>query len=723
MLIRVQTFFIFICFNLLFIGFCIADDPGIHKTRIFQANDTTYIIDVDVPQKFIWAIKPPIFPDRFKVGPMEYIEQGQWYVARVKVISQGAPLNHKDVIVFPWLRNGADITARWIDGSINKALFIQTTSGIVVPLHMLMNYEVSSAEVFKANFIEGISHILSNGISLFFLVLVFCSFNNPTRNHYLLAYLFGCVIAIVLNDYFKSPVPFLLSILIFLGALLLISNSVLLNNIKSKTSFGILSFSSFLFFFSFVTEITPYYDSQSQLSIAFVGFLCGLLVNALPVVVLLYFSKKTLSKYKKSVVTGLGGCITFLILFIFMKYVQTGETHVINYAPTNRVTTNQLPVDLNAANNVKKTIGKAEMTAPIMSFISISPYELKHEILVETQVALKIIGSESYQDTIPIADQFVICSKMASHFKENSAIKIGKEGLKTDRVAADFVSLSTSGVQYKTNPQVERIETGLIGVSMVYELSAFPDKMELDWSPFMEKANRIEVSSVDPFSNKTVELKKGDALFEWKSVIQGYQEAAIEKIKVDQLGVPIFSYISMLLILFLVGYQYLKNTVAIISLTVITLITFPVLRINMGHFSQISFLEGGTERVLTSMLTNVYKSFDARNENVVYDRLSRTVSGEELANIYLSNRKALEFEERGGARAIVDYVDVKNIHQIQKNGDHIIADVEWKIGGSVDHFGHTHYRQNYYRANITFAVVNNTWKILNIELLEEKRIL
>lgn len=65
-----------------------------------------------------------------------------------------------------------------------------------------------------------------------------------------------------------------------------------------------------------------------------------------------------------------------------------------------------------------------------------------------------------------------------------------------------------------------------------------------------------------------------------------------------------------------------------------------------------------TSFILQGLLTNVYCAFDIRDENRVYDRLAVSVTGDQLAQIYLQNRRSLELENRGGARANVDEVNI-----------------------------------------------------------------
>jgi hypothetical protein len=83
----------------------------------------------------------------------------------------------------------------------------------------------------------------------------------------------------------------------------------------------------------------------------------------------------------------------------------------------------------------------------------------------------------------------------------------------------------------------------------------------------------------------------------------------------------------------------------------------------------------------------------------------------------------MALENRGGARAKVDEVDILEVFEVERSGDlGIRADAMWTVRGSVNHFGHTHYRQNQYRALVSFVNEDGIWKISAIEPIEEIRI-
>ena len=105
----------------LLVPMALADDVGITKARLIQKSEKSYVLEADVTQVLVWAIKTPIFPDRFQVSELEYINQTGWIVVQATATTTGDPLSPQDEILLPWMRNGAAITAQWLDGSVYKS--------------------------------------------------------------------------------------------------------------------------------------------------------------------------------------------------------------------------------------------------------------------------------------------------------------------------------------------------------------------------------------------------------------------------------------------------------------------------------------------------------------------------------------------------------------------------------------------------------------------------
>ena len=95
-----------------FASLALADDVGITKARLIQKSEKSYVLEADVPQALIWAIKTPIFPDRFQVSGLEYIAQSGWIVVQATATTSSEPLTEKDELLLPWLRNGTSLTVQ-----------------------------------------------------------------------------------------------------------------------------------------------------------------------------------------------------------------------------------------------------------------------------------------------------------------------------------------------------------------------------------------------------------------------------------------------------------------------------------------------------------------------------------------------------------------------------------------------------------------------------------
>jgi hypothetical protein len=128
--------------------------------------------------------------------------------------------------------------------------------------------------------------------------------------------------------------------------------------------------------------------------------------------------------------------------------------------------------------------------------------------------------------------------------------------------------------------------------------------------------------------------------------------------------------------------------------------------------------------LLSNLLKNVYRAFDFREEDDVYDRLATSVNGDLLTDIYLQSRKSMVVTQAGGAQGKVKDIDILDV-SIKHLDDRALALLfhsKWTAMGSVGHWGHIHTRKNQYEANITVEPVDGVWKITDLELLEEKRI-
>jgi len=137
---------------------------------------------------------------------------------------------------------------------------------------------------------------------------------------------------------------------------------------------------------------------------------------------------------------------------------------------------------------------------------------------------------------------------------------------------------------------------------------------------------------------------------------------------------------------------------------------------------QVAMNDERLTQLVGDLLHNVYRAFDYRGEDVIYDVLEKSVSGELLTDIYLETQKGLELANQGGARVKVKSTDVGSTELIERDGNRLTIASDWTVSGSVGHWGHVHQRSNAYRANLEISVIDGAWKLTGMEILEEQRL-
>jgi hypothetical protein len=132
--------------------------------------------------------------------------------------------------------------------------------------------------------------------------------------------------------------------------------------------------------------------------------------------------------------------------------------------------------------------------------------------------------------------------------------------------------------------------------------------------------------------------------------------------------------------------------------------------------------EDKAERAIESLLANVYQAFAYRDESKVFDTLATSVDGPLREQLYLDIRRGVSDAENGGPTVRVLDVDVVDCEIEQADSDQLRAKVRWVSRGSVSHWGHAHERANQYRARVVAKPVDGSWRLTDVNILEEERI-
>ena len=127
--------------------------------------------------------------------------------------------------------------------------------------------------------------------------------------------------------------------------------------------------------------------------------------------------------------------------------------------------------------------------------------------------------------------------------------------------------------------------------------------------------------------------------------------------------------------------------------------------------------------LMTGLLHNVYRAFDHHDESLIYDRLSQSIAGNMLSEVYLETRRSMEVKNQGGLRISVKEVTVTDLESMDRLADsEFTFRCRWRVSGWIGHWGHIHRRANEHLAFVTIAPLDGKWKITAIEMLDEQPI-
>jgi len=712
----------------------LADDVGITKARLIQKNDSTYVLEVDVTRQLVWAIKAPIFPDRFQVSELEFITQSGWIVVQATATTSGEPLSAEDEILLPWFRNGADITAQWLDGSLYQGLFLRSLEGIHVPINLLMPITKSLNEVCTEHFLIGVEHFFFKGIHLLFVIVLVLFASSGQLFKSLLYYFFGQALSLILFDLGVPGFDLLFVDVMAIVLIFMLSYAAIQQ--KSFHQYFILVFLfGLLHGLAYAQELSAFELEFAQripaLFMFNIAIDLGNYVAAILFILLLKVIVRSV-KVKKILVYSSGALSVVLILILFQENISAGKTDVLNLRDNKIATQFSFSTSPNLQTGVKKQTGARKLTNPIMAYLTVEPYEVRMEILIQARAAVQFLGvNDKDMGSISVNSLESVKNKALESFQISNSISVDGDKVEPVLTRADFVTLGPAGVMLRTNPIVESLDNGIIGLTFAYETKELANNVSVNWNMFSEFVQKVEATTIDPFGGATKILSPEDNILNWQRRLSGYKVPVIESIAVEQHQLPVISIVLFLVVVILIIVSKRKvlkliNRPILLSVVGISFLLYPFMRssVELPFSIMPKPSEERAKIILDGLLTNVYRSFDIRDESEIYDRLSICVIGDQLSQIYLESRRLLELENRGGARARIDEVEILDINSIEttdKGGLKINA--KWKVSGSVNHYGHTHYRQNVSNAIIQISPVKGAWKIRGIELLDEQRIL
>jgi hypothetical protein len=128
-------------------------------------------------------------------------------------------------------------------------------------------------------------------------------------------------------------------------------------------------------------------------------------------------------------------------------------------------------------------------------------------------------------------------------------------------------------------------------------------------------------------------------------------------------------------------------------------------------------------RVFEALHRSLYRAFEARTEDEIYDVLAQSVDASLLQEIYLDIYESLILREQGGVITEVEDVEVLGGDVLPGgNATEFAVAWRWRVHCSISHWGHVHRRINVYAADYRVRHDGSSWKIAGVAVREYERV-
>jgi hypothetical protein len=383
---------------------------------------------------------------------------------------------------------------------------------------------------------------------------------------------------------------------------------------------------------------------------------------------------------------------------------------------------------------------KRHHASALMTFLYIEPYEVRHEVLT------RVKDLEEWMDLGLRGDEYIeldelepLKQRIGEFMLERNKVQIDGEAGEPILDRTNYVTVGIQGIRIVEAPERLEISTAIIGVILTYITDGIPREVTVDWELFTDQVQRVPATSTDPAGPLPTFITPDDNVHTWTNYLKNYTLPTVEAVavagSVGQLEIPVASAGGgVLLVLLLVVIAGRRNHGASIRVPAIaagllvaaSAAAWPFARVSVDRPAALAGTLENEQSValVETLLRNVYRAFDFREENDVYDKLALTVSGDLLADIYLQSRQSLAVQQAGGAQAKMQELEVREATATRRDESDLGYDLraQWTAMGTVGHWGHTHIRQNLYDAILTIESIDGVWKITGMEVLEESRI-
>lgn len=383
----------------------------------------------------------------------------------------------------------------------------------------------------------------------------------------------------------------------------------------------------------------------------------------------------------------------------------------------------------------------------VYSFIYISDYEVRHEVLIPLATLATLMEIERADVSfLEISEQAAAAEKIKKYFSIGNPVAIDAVEVKPEFDRVDFYGLDIRDFAMRAEKRKVSMASGRVGIIMSYSTKGAPTEVTVSWDKFNNVIKAVDavVIAYDKVEKTQFSMFVKDNTYTWSEptrkplpAITGVSATIDAKsFEPPTITLPMISTVligvgllSLAAILFGVDWRMPVAIAGICGIS--SALAFGLVPMKVANpFAEppkFEFPDESAQQVFARLHKNMFRAFDYHNESDVYDALAKSVDGELLRELYLKINQSLKVKEQGGA---VSRVNEVNLLEGEKTGTSI--DIEdsapgfnyrskWKLVGTIEHWGHIHERENEYDAEFEIKLKNDAWKITSMKVVNEEQ--
>jgi hypothetical protein len=367
--------------------------------------------------------------------------------------------------------------------------------------------------------------------------------------------------------------------------------------------------------------------------------------------------------------------------------------------------------------------------SPMNVFLYVEPFEVRVEIIARPRDVQKWthVGVGELKK-IPVEMQEEVKRKVADFFAEKINLTIDGQPIEPELDRVNFLERTLRTSTVINPPRDLDAAAATLGVIFLHPTTDYPQEAKVTWSLFPDRVARIPAAATDEAGPLRFFLTPDDNVLWWKNSLRNPQVPTLVEIAppptATQRVLIGASWLVAGLLALVVARRLARAARGRAPWTAVATPVVLLLIVATAVFAVDRTTKISDERaneIVSALLTNIYRAFDVRDEDLIYDILDRSLTGDMMVETYLQARHSLELASQGGARAKVKEVEIVTL-VTRPEGRGFASRCTWNVAASVGHWGHIHQRRNQYVAELRVAPIDGVWKVTAMELVGQEQL-